>query len=231
VSSLSHYNVDNVHVDKDGKACRKRKQPDGTEKWMNELNQEVNEADLQRITDDIDDIVDCIRSTVNDFQWVFFGFCPPKLEDLAKEQKIEVYGGSPIMNYASRLENLKLQAIVAPIKDMEFNRCKSFIKYMEAAALGIPLFASGYMPYTRVMPQEQLFIGNDDLKQKLMKLKFTSGKIYTDILMRQWAWLNSPAHEGDFDLKNFWLEDNLHIFFDLYRLRQKTITIGMQNFS
>jgi len=55
------------------------------------------------------------------------------------------------MNYASKLENLQLQAIVAPIKKMAFNYSKSFIKTMEAAALGIPLFATNCLPYNRVM--------------------------------------------------------------------------------
>jgi hypothetical protein len=35
------------------------------------------------------------------------------------------------------------------------------------------------------------------------------------------------VHEGDFDLKNFWLEDNLNIHIDLRRLRQKPINISL----
>ncbi len=38
VSSLSHYNVDKVRVDSSGKATRLKKQPDGTEAWVNEDN-------------------------------------------------------------------------------------------------------------------------------------------------------------------------------------------------
>ena len=80
------------------------------------------------------------------------GYCPQPLEELAKKNKIEVRQGSSIMNYASVVDHLQLQAVVAPIKDIEFNRCKSFIKYMECAALGIPLYASNALPYNRVMP-------------------------------------------------------------------------------
>ena len=154
VSSLSHYNVDNVREDENGLANRLQKKPDGKEVWVNEKGEEIPEDKTKVITDDIDEILDCVRSTVNDVQWVFFGFCPPKLQDLAKAGKIECHGGVPIMNYASKFDNLKLQAVVAPIKDMEFNRCKSFIKYMECATLGVPLFASDYLPYSRVMPKE-----------------------------------------------------------------------------
>ena len=35
VSSLSHFNIDNVRRDKDGKAVREQKQPDGSSKWIN----------------------------------------------------------------------------------------------------------------------------------------------------------------------------------------------------
>lgn len=43
---------------------------------------------------------------------------------------------------------------------------------MECAAIGVPLFASNYEPYKRVMPSSQLFTTGDELKERLMKLKF-----------------------------------------------------------
>lgn len=230
VSSLSHYNIDNVRQDKDGKATRLRKQPDGTEVWINEDNQVVPEDQTTPILDDFDEICDCIRSTVNDFRWVMFGYCPPKLEDLAKAKKIEVHGGVPLLNYASVLENFQLQAIVAPIANIEFNRCKSFIKTMECAAIGVPLFASNYEPYSRVMPKHQLFTTGDELKEKLMKLKFGSTGLYEKMINAQWKWLNSPCKEGDFNLKNFWLEDNLGIWIDLFRLKPKTFRVSLDSF-
>ena len=54
VSSLSHFNIDNVRVDKNDKACREVKLPDGTSKWMNEDNAEVKFEDTDRIMDDFD---------------------------------------------------------------------------------------------------------------------------------------------------------------------------------
>ena len=231
VSSLSHFNVDNVRCDASGKAVREVKQKDGTSKWMREDNVEVKFEDTTRITDDFDEIADCVRSTVNDFQWVCFGYCPPQIQDLANAGKIECHSGVAIMNYASKLENLKLQAVVAPIKKMPFNYSKSFIKTMECAALGIPLFATRCLPYSRVMQDAQLFDTSDELKEKLLKLKFTSSKIYQDIIERQWTWLNSPCHEGDFDLHSFWLEDNLNVHIDLLRLRQKTLNVSLSHFA
>ena len=230
ISSLSHYNVENVKEDKDGKAVRQKIKEDGTKYWENEDGLEVNEVDTHIITDDIDDIVDCIRETVNDFQWVFFGYCPEKLADLVKANKIEVHGGCAILNYPSQLENLNLQAVVAPIKDIEFNRCKSHIKYMECAALGIPLFASNYLPYNRVMSSSQLFNSSKELTEMLTKLKFSSVGSYSDLITRQWKWLNTPCDEGDFHLNNYWLEDNLSIWINLLKLKQKAVAVSMQRF-
>ena len=229
VSSLSHFNIDNVRMDKDGLACRASNGPNGSEIWLNEKNVEVPFAETEKITDDFDDIADVIRSTVDDFQYVCFGYCPPQIKDLADQHKIEVHGGVPITNYASKLENLNFQAIISPIKRMEFNYCKSFIKTMEASAIGVPLFATNCQPYSRMMPESQLFNDENDLRSKLMKFKFMSAGAYRNIIESQWKWLNSPIKEGDFNLRNFWLEDNLNIWVDLMRLKQKTLNISISN--
>jgi len=230
VSSLSHYNIDGVREDKEGRACRKQKRPDGMEVWVNEAKQEVPESETKEIVDDIDAILDCIRETVNDVQWVFFGYCPPKLKDLADRGRIEVHGGTPIMNYPSKFDNLGLQAVVAAINPIGFNYCKSFIKTMECAALGVPCFATKCLPYDRVMDQQQLFADGSDLKKKLLELKFMSAGAYEKLIDRQWRWLNSECDEGDFHLKNFWMEDNLQVFIDMFRLRQKSIQVSMDFF-
>lgn len=231
VSSLSHYNIDNVRIDENGKAVKEQKQPDGTSKWINQDNVEVDFNKTKKITDDFDDIADCIRDTVNDFQWVCFGYCPPQIDDLAKAGKIEVHGGVPILNYPSVLEKLQLQAIVAPIKKMEFNFCKSHIKYMECAAMGIPLFATNCLPYNRVMDSTQLFDSAEELKQKLLKFKFIGKNAYESIIEKQWKWFNTPCNEGDFQIKNYWLEDNLGIWIELFRMRSKSLSISMNAFA
>ncbi len=81
-----------------------------------------------------------------------------------EKKLIEFHGGVPLMNYANKFYSLGLQAVVAPVKKTEFNFCKSFIKTMECAALGIPLFATNCMPYSRIMDAEHLFDTSDELK-------------------------------------------------------------------
>ena len=229
VSSLSHYNVDNVRVTKDGKACRLVKdETNKTEVWKDQDGNEVRYEDTEVITDDLDQIVDVIRGTVDDFQWVFFGYAPPKLKDLIDKRKIEYHGGVPILNYPSMIERLQLQVVVAPIKDMEFNRCKSHIKFLECCASGIPLFASNLLPYSGVMRREFLFDDGNELREKLMKLKFSSAGVYRKIIEENWKWFNTPTRDGDFNIKNGWLEDNLNIWVDLFRLKPKAPTCSMK---
>lgn len=227
VSSLSHFNVDGTREDRDGYCVRKEKDAEGREIWKNELGNIIPFDETNKIVDDFDEITDCIRKTVNDFRYVFLGYCPPQMDDLAKANKIEVHSGAMIYNYPSALEKLNLQAIIAPIRRMEFNFSKSFIKYMECAAIGVPLFATNCLPYDRIMKPSQLFNGSDDLMDKLTKLKFSSTGSYRSMIEQQWKWLNSPCHEGDFDLKNFWLEDNMDIWDNLMKLRPKTRGVSM----
>lgn len=229
VSSLSHYNIDNVRVSKDGKACRLHKdEKTNTETWKNQDGVEVKFEETEIITDDLDQIVDMIRNTVKDFQWVFFGYAPPKLKDLIESNKIEYHPGVPILNYPSVLENLHLQAVVAPIKDMEFNRCKSHIKFLECCASGIPLFASNSIPYSNVMDREFLFDDADELKCKLTKLKFQNPNIYGRIIQKNWEWFNSQKKDGDFNVRNGWLEDNLGIWIEMFRLKPKAPVCSMR---
>ena len=169
-----------------------------------------------------------IRETVGDFQWVFFGYAPPKLKDLLEKKKIEYHPGVPILNYPSSMENLQLQAIVAPIKDMEFNKCKSHIKFLECCASGIPLFASNCIPYSGTMKREFLFDDENELKEKLLKLKFMSSGAYRSIIEENWRWFNSKKTDGDFEIRNGWLEDNLNIWVDLFRLKPKAPVCSMQ---
>ena len=49
VSSLSHYNIDNIREDQNGKAVFETKTSDGTIKYINEDNVEVNFADTKPI--------------------------------------------------------------------------------------------------------------------------------------------------------------------------------------
>lgn len=68
MSSLSHYNIDHV-TDDNG----------------------------QLVKDDFDEIADVVRETVDDLQWVIFGYAPPQLKEEIEKRKVECHGCVPIL--------------------------------------------------------------------------------------------------------------------------------------
>ena len=230
VSSLSHYNVSGTRVSSDGKACNLQKDQNGNEVWKDQDGNIVDVSTTQPITDDLDEILDTIIQTMDDVQWVFFGYTPPKLQEYVKAKKIECHGGVPILNYPSRFQNLNLQMVVAPIKNMEFNLCKSHIKFLECCALGVPLLASRLVPYEGTMPDRFLFSSQEELKKKIMDLKFSSTGVYRNIIESNWKWLNSSKIDGDYEIRNGWLEDNMDIWMQIFRMRQKGLKISLKSF-
>lgn len=230
ISSLSHYNIDHVLEDKDNVVVNEIKNQDGTSKWVNEKGVEVKREDCHEAKDDLDLLLPTIEKTVDQVQWVFFGYAPPQLKKYIEEKKIEVYPGISIMNYPARLNSLHLNAIVAPVVDMEFNRCKSNIKWLEACAIGVPLYAQKINTYSNYMPESQLFADDRELTAKIEKLKFQSASVFEDKIMQQWRWLNSPAVECGWKLKNWWLEDNMEPWMKLFKMRHKSQTLSLAKY-
>jgi hypothetical protein len=230
ISSLSHYNIDNLFEDENNYVVSKRTTKDGKEVYINEINQVVDINKCHVVQDDMDLIIDVILKSMDDIQWVICGYTPPKLERFVKEGKIEVHRSAPITNYPALINSMNLNAIVAPIIDGEFNRCKSNIKWLECCALGVPLFASNMITYNKYMPESQLFKNSDELLLKLEKLQMMSANIFSEIIAKQWKWLNSPTEECGWKLSNWWLEDNIDPWIKLFSMRQKGQTLSFSKF-
>jgi len=88
--------------------------------------------------DDMSEVLNVIRKTVNKYQWVFVGAFPPPLADLVRTGKIEFHPWKNLLEYPHFIANLKAQLMVAPLEVNNFNRAKSDIKFIEACTLGIP---------------------------------------------------------------------------------------------
>lgn len=65
-----------------------------------------------------------------------------RFKDLFPGFNVECYLGVPFDAYPSKLRALRLDIGIAPLRDTEFNRCKSPIKTFEYGICGVPVIAS-----------------------------------------------------------------------------------------
>lgn len=100
-------------------------------------------------------LMDYIRRSTDDWDWIFVGGCPHELEDLIKAKKITRYGWYSVYEYPRFLKSLKADIGIAPLEMLEFNRSKSNIKALEFTALGIPGVYTRIEPYNNMSLQAQ----------------------------------------------------------------------------
>jgi|TARA_Y100000310_G_scaffold62792_1_gene58065 hypothetical protein len=72
------------------------------------------------------------------------GFRPDFLIDRRIDFKTVAWN---IEEYPQKLYDMNIDCALAPLRDTEFNRCKSNLKWIEWSSLGIPLIASNVEPY------------------------------------------------------------------------------------
>lgn len=130
-------------------------------------------------TDDCDHILDVIKELSDrpNVELVIFGL-PPVSQNTTKIREVfqaEIDFWSqytlkwqpfvPIEDYMATLNNLELDLMIIPRKDSYFNRCKSNIKFLEAAMLEIPVvaqgFADGSSPYQDPLDMEHMVVVTD----------------------------------------------------------------------
>lgn len=224
-SSMSHYNIDKLKQTKDGKAIYVNKINDKVTTYSTEDNCVVTQDEYDKaevIPDEMDLLMPVIKATYSVLEWNIVGYANDELTELAKQGKVKVHQSLPITMYPHIFKTIDPDVWVVPLLDLEFNKCKSDIKWLEACAAGIPLLASKISPvYTRHMPDSQLWTSADDLKQKLIEFTHMSAERYQSIVKAQWTWLNSPAEEVGYKLKNWWLEDNIDVWLPVFAQPQR----------
>ena len=89
-------------------------------------------------------LIDYVKKTIDEYQWIFVGGMPHSLKG---DDRIENYFWRPVIEYPGFLKSLRPDIFLAPLDRNYFNECKSNIKALEAAALGVPLIATNIEPY------------------------------------------------------------------------------------
>lgn len=79
-----------------------------------------------------------MQASASTVDWIVLGHCPPRI----REHLAECHAAVDFIDYPQALCRLELDVAVAPLLDNPFNRCKSMLKILEYAALGLPVIAS-----------------------------------------------------------------------------------------
>ena len=119
--------------------------------------------------DDLSEVRDFIRKTVDKYQWIFVGAFPPQLADLVQQQKIEFYPWQTLLRYPYFINSLRAQLMVAPLQVNDFNRAKSDIKYIEGCILGIPCLCQDMETYNSA-PDNLKFSSVEEFEQKIERI-------------------------------------------------------------
>ena len=152
--------------------------------------------------DDFEHVNDVIRRTVSDFQWVFLGAFPIPLRDLIQSKKIEFHPWVSLPGYVQKIIDLKPNAMIAPLTDNIFNRCKSDLKFIESSALGIPVVCQDLITYDNAHIK---FTTGDDMIAQLNTLFTDKSKYMTHCRnARKYA-------------ETRWLDDHIDKYYELYK--------------
>jgi hypothetical protein len=119
--------------------------------------------------DDMFQVRDFIRKTVNKYQWIFVGAFPPQLQDLVQQRKIEFYPWQPLLRYPYFIAGLDAQLMVAPLQVNDFNKAKSDIKFIEACVLGIPCLCQDIETY-HTAPANLRFSTIEEFEEKIERI-------------------------------------------------------------
>ncbi len=103
----------------------------------------VGWAGAQQHQGDLKIIVDVVKETAEEIDWVFMGMCPDELKDYVKESHDYV----SIKEYPAKLASLNLDLAIAPLEQHPFNESKSNLRLLEYGILGWPVICTDIYPY------------------------------------------------------------------------------------
>jgi GT2 family glycosyltransferase len=92
---------------------------------------------------DLEILIDVVKATSDEVDWVFFGMCPEAIRPLIAE----FHNPVSFEQYPARLAGLNLDLALAPLEHNNFNEAKSNLRILEYGVLGWPVIASDIHPY------------------------------------------------------------------------------------
>ncbi|MDR3221764.1 MAG: glycosyltransferase, partial [Candidatus Accumulibacter sp.] len=109
----------------------------------------VGWAGAQQHGGDLRFLVDVVKATHTEVDWVFFGMLPDGLKPFVAEFHDFVHDFSA---YPAKLASLDLDLAVAPLEMHPYNEGKSNLRLLEYGALGWPVICTNIFPYQTNKP-------------------------------------------------------------------------------
>jgi len=97
--------------------------------------------------DDFDDFEQLVITTIDEYQWIFYGGYPIWAKSYIDSGKIEYYKWTGIYEFPQKFDDIGANVVFAPLHDNVFNRCKSNIKLTEAGIFGVVGIFQDMDPY------------------------------------------------------------------------------------
>lgn len=146
--------------------------------------------------DDFASVVQHIIKSRTDFKWRFYGSHPFAVTPFIQSGEMEFYNWTKLPDYPSSIAESGTQITFACLEDNNFNRCKSNIKFLEAAAMGIPCVCPDMVTYK----DAHLKYSNGDEFIDCIKEATKNQSVYADYCKKARAF----AEEN-------WLEDDKNL--------------------
>ena len=146
--------------------------------------------------DDFEMVVPAIIKARKDFKWRFYGSYPLPLKPFIDQGEIEFYPWAPLPEFPDAMAKSGTQVTFAALQDNNFNKAKSNIKLLEAAALGVPCICPDMVTYK----DAHLKYSNAAEFIDCIKTATKNQHTYADYCKKARAYAD-----------NFWLEDEKNL--------------------
>lgn len=161
----------------------------------------VGWAGAQQHAGDLRFVLDIVKASYQEVDWIFFGMLPEGAKPYVAEFHDYVHR---LNEYPAKLASLNLDLAIAPLEIHPFNEAKSNLRLLEYGILGWPVICSDILPYRTDNPP-------------VLRLPNDAGRWLAAIRERV-ADPDALARDGDalqaWVRRNYILEDHLDPWFD-----------------
>lgn len=124
-----------------------------------------------------------------------------------------------IRDYPSLVSSLNLDMVVVPLIENDFNDCKSNIKLIECAAMGIPVLVSKSRAYEAFIKPEMVFSTPEELKQKVVWVESWTPESHMKRVSEAYDLFFGRQYTHDYfgiGMDAWWAEANIPLILDTW---------------